>query len=109
MTIGERIRITRTARRPRCSQARLADELSVARWGKPGYLDRQQVYRWEVGKRVPTDWLPYIEQVLGIDLSGMEENPASDTVASAIVLGRIDVERRQFLTATAAVGLAALD
>ncbi|MGO4747287.1 tetratricopeptide repeat protein [Streptomyces sp. 2MCAF27] len=39
----------------------------------------------------------------------MEENPASDTVASAIVLGRIDVERRQFLTATAAVGLAALD
>jgi transcriptional regulator with XRE-family HTH domain len=108
MTIGERIRTARTARRPRCSQAKLADELSVARWGKPDYCDRQQVYRWEAGKRVPIVWLPYIEQVLGIDLSE-EPTAVSDTVASAILLGRNDVERRQFLTATAAVGLAALD
>ncbi|MER6548480.1 hypothetical protein [Streptomyces sp. NPDC001250] len=42
---------------------------SVARWGKPGF-GRQQVYRREAGKRVPVDWLPYIEQELGIDLSG---------------------------------------
>lgn len=113
MTIGERIRQARAARKSRCSQAMLADELSAARWGKPGYCDRQQVYRWETGKRVPTDWLPYIEQVLSIDLSGRDETPASDetsdTVASAIALGRMDVQRRQFLTATAAVGLAALE
>ena len=55
MTIGERSRAARAARTPRCSQAQLADELSVARWGKPGFCDRQQVYRWETGKRVPQD------------------------------------------------------
>ena len=81
----------------------------MARWGKRGHCDRQQVYRWETGRRVPTDWLPYLEQVLRIDLSDRDEGPAGDTVASAMVLGRMDVERRQFLAATAAVGLAALD
>ncbi|WP_411140388.1 tetratricopeptide repeat protein [Streptomyces sp. x-80] len=59
--------------------------------------------------RAAEQWLPYIEQVLGIDLSAVDPAPVSDTVASAIFLGRDDLERRQFLTATAAVGLAALD
>lgn len=109
MTIGERIRQARTARRPRCSQARLADELSLARWGIKGQCDRQQVYRWETGRRAPTDWLPWLEQVLDIDLSHEQHAPVSDTVTSAILLGRSDVERRQFLTASAAVGLSALE
>ncbi|MEI5710475.1 tetratricopeptide repeat protein, partial [Streptomyces brasiliscabiei] len=75
MTLGERIRAARQARRTRCSQAKLADELSVARWGKAGFLDRQQVYRWETERRVPTEWLPFIEQVLQLDLSGENEAP----------------------------------
>lgn len=109
MTIGERIRQARTARRPLCSQARLADELSLARWGIKGQCDRQQVYRWETGRRVPTDWLPWLEHVLDVELSHEQHAPVSDTVTSAILLGRSDVERRQFLTASAAVGLSALD
>ncbi|WP_411137993.1 tetratricopeptide repeat protein [Streptomyces sp. C10] len=109
MTIGERIRAAREARRPRCSQEKLADELSVARWGKPGFLDRQQVYRWETGRRGPKEWLPFIEQVLRLDLSGDHEAQFADTVTSVMRLGGSDVDRRQFLTASAAVGLAALD
>lgn len=109
MTTGERIRRARKALRPECSQAVLADRLSVARWGEKGYCDRQQVYRWETGKRAPTEWLPYIEQVLGIDLSGAGDGPADDIVTSVMTLGGDDVNRRGFLIATAAAGLAALD
>ncbi|MGW0704938.1 hypothetical protein ACWD4G_03000 [Streptomyces sp. NPDC002643] len=109
MTIGERIRAAREARRPKRSQEKLANELSVARWGKPGFLDRQQVYRWGKGRRVPRAWLPFIEQVLNIDLSEDNETQLADTVTSVILLGGSDVDRRQFLVASAAVGLAALD
>lgn len=110
MTIAQRIRDTRRARRPKCSQARLADELSVARWGSPGLLDRQQVYRWEAGRRVPREWLPFLEQVLQVDLSGENEpQQIADTVTSVMLLGGSDVERRHFLAASAGVGLAALD
>lgn len=109
MTIGERIRAAREARRPKCSQARLAGELSVARWGKTGFLDRQQVYRWETGRRVPTEWLPYIEQVLNLDLTGNNEPQITDTVTSVMLVGGTDVDRRQFLAASAAASLAALD
>lgn len=109
MTIGERIRAAREAKRPRCSQQRLADELSVARWGKPGFLDRQQVYRWETGRRVPEVWLSFIEQVLHLDLSGDNEAQFADTVTSVMLVGGADVDRRQFFAASAAVGLAALD
>jgi len=108
MTIGERIRTARTARRPKCSQARLADELSVARWGKTGFCDRQQVYRWETGRRVPQVWLPFIEQVLTVSLSEDNESEVADTVTSVMILGGSDMDRRQFLAASAAVGLAAL-
>jgi tetratricopeptide (TPR) repeat protein/transcriptional regulator with XRE-family HTH domain len=109
MTIGERIRAARDARRPRCSQEKLADELSVARWGKTGFCDRQQVYRWERGLRVPRVWLPFIEQVLNIDLSEENGGQFADTVTAVMLLGGSDVDRRQFLAASAAVGLAALD
>ncbi|MDI3390644.1 helix-turn-helix transcriptional regulator, partial [Streptomyces sp. B-S-A8] len=110
MTIAERIRSAREARRPYLSQARLADELSLARWGKVGFLDRQQVYRWEAGTRMPQVWLPYLEEVLLVDLSAEDNEPEHvDTVTSVMRLGGSDVDRRQFLTASAAVGLAALD
>lgn len=91
------------------SQQGLAEALSVARWGAAGFCDRQQVYRWEAGKRHPTEWLPFIEQVLGVDLSQEKLPDGSDTVASVMRLGRDDVERRVFLAASAAVGLSALD
>jgi tetratricopeptide (TPR) repeat protein/transcriptional regulator with XRE-family HTH domain len=109
MTIGERIRAARDARRPRCSQEKLADELSVARWGKTGFCDRQQVYRWERGLRVPRVWLPFIGQVLNIDLGEENGGQFADTVTAVMLLGGSDVDRRQFLAASAAVGLAALD
>ncbi|WP_443074116.1 tetratricopeptide repeat protein [Streptomyces sp. NBC_01456] len=81
----------------------------MARWGKAGFLDRQQVYRWETGRREPEEWLPFIEQVLHLDLSGDNKAQFADTVTSVMLLGGTDVERRQFLAASAAVGLAALD
>jgi tetratricopeptide (TPR) repeat protein len=106
-TIGERIRAAREARRPRCSQPALADELSTLRWGEPGYLGKQDIYRWETGRREPRDWLPYLERALGIDLSTGDQR--TDTVATVMSLGGDDVDRRTFLTASAAAGLAALD
>lgn len=109
MTIGERIRAARQARRPRCSQDKLADELSKARWGETGFLDRQSVYRWEKGLRVPQVWLPFLEQVLNVDLSEDNEARVTDTVTSVMLLGGGDVDRRQFFAASAAVGLTALD
>lgn len=110
MTIGERIRAARGARSPRCSQAALADLLSELRWGRRGYLGKVDVYRWETGRREPTDWRPYIEQVLDIDLSDRAGAPSGeDTVTSVMRLGGEDVDRRAFLMATAGAGLAALD
>lgn len=115
MTIGERIRAAREAQRPKWSQQKLADELSVVRWGRSGYLNRQQVYRWERGLRVPTSWLPFIQQVLNIGSSDDDpddnENEVefADTVTSVMHLGGSDVDRRTFLMASAGVGLAALD
>jgi hypothetical protein len=114
-TIGERIRAAREARTPRCSQAALADQLSELRWGRRGHCDRQQVYRWETGRRIPVDWLPYIEQALGVALQdhfrGAAEVTAGpdDTVTSVMTLGGDDVNRRTFLAASAGAGLAALD
>lgn len=108
-TIGERIRAAREARRPKCSQAALADQLSELRWGTRGYLGKVDVYRWETGRREPKEWAPYLEQALGIDLSARYETPFSDTVTSVMTLGGDDVNRRTFLAATAGAGLAALD
>ncbi|MFJ6661272.1 tetratricopeptide repeat protein [Streptomyces sp. NPDC091377] len=81
----------------------------MARWGQAGFLDRQQVYRWETGRREPEEWLPFLEQVLHLDLSDDNEPQFADTVTAVMLLGGNDVERRQFLAASAAVGLAALD
>ncbi|MES4901061.1 MULTISPECIES: helix-turn-helix transcriptional regulator [unclassified Streptomyces] len=109
MVIGERIRTAREARVPRWSQQRLADELSIARFGEAGFLDRQQVYRWEKGGRCPTVWAPYIDQVLFTEPHNDPGPTDTDTVASVMALGREDVERRAFLAASVAASLAALN
>lgn len=107
-TVAEKIRAARESHTPRWSQAKLAEELSLNRWGEKKFLDRQQVYRWETGRRVPVDWMPYLERVLGIGLSAERAQP-NDTITSVMHLGGQDMERRQFLAASAAAGLATLN
>ncbi|MFD3417690.1 hypothetical protein [Streptomyces decoyicus] len=91
MTIGERIRAAREARRPRCGQEKLADEFSVARWGKPGFPDRQQVYRWETGRRGPKEWLPFVEQVLHLLAAEAGENELAATALRGLADQVIDL------------------
>ncbi|QGV82827.1 tetratricopeptide repeat protein [Streptomyces ficellus] len=70
------------------------------------------------GERTPSPdgWLPYVVQVLHLDLTrirvsdrGDPEPPAADTVGSVLALGRSDMERRTMLAATAAFALSALN
>src|SRR6266568_544299 len=96
------------------SQEKLARELGIAEGRGPKGLDRGSVYRWEQRRRVPSYWLPYLIQVLGIfkiDETGQEPGvvaPGGDSVASVIELGRWDMERRRFLAASSAYALGAL-
>jgi len=39
-------------------------------------LTRHEISRWERGKRVPTDWLPYLAQALGVPLTVLERAAA---------------------------------
>ncbi|MFC7326287.1 helix-turn-helix transcriptional regulator [Marinactinospora rubrisoli] len=59
------------------SQARLAEVLCQAS-GRPT-VTRQEVYRWEAGRRVPRFWLPFLAEVLDIPRATLERA----TVASA--------------------------
>ncbi|WP_116210129.1 helix-turn-helix transcriptional regulator [Streptomyces olivoreticuli] len=109
MTLGEKIRELRDARH--LSQAALARKLNVARWGvgsakTQGTCTGHYVYRWEKGIRHPEDWLPYLEQVLGADLSGYGESPAPD--ADVLDLEGLvpPVDRRAFLGAGTVAGIA---
>ncbi|WP_246430320.1 tetratricopeptide repeat protein [Streptomyces rectiverticillatus] len=94
---------------------KLARAVSVAAGQPPDTLERQYARRWLKGERAPTHWLPYVVQVLDLDLepSGEIQNAgsnaeATDTVASVIQLGRRDVHRRNFLAATSGYALSAL-
>ncbi|MEV4741605.1 tetratricopeptide repeat protein [Streptomyces sp. NPDC049555] len=94
---------------------KLAREVSIAAGKPPGTIERQYARRWLKGERAPTHWLPYVVQVLDLDLepSGQArtaacEVEATDTVASVIQLGRRDVHRRNFLAATSGYALSAL-
>jgi transcriptional regulator with XRE-family HTH domain len=98
-TVGAHIRAARAVRG--WSQQELADALSVARWGRTGRCSRHDVYRWEAGLRQPTRWLPFIHQVLGAPAAPADP-PMGDTVAEVLALGRMDVQRREFLAAVAA-------
>ncbi|MFI6662363.1 helix-turn-helix domain-containing protein [Streptomyces sp. NPDC050523] len=64
--IGANIRRLREQRG--WSQARLAHEVCQAAGvvGEP--VGRQEVSRWETGKRTPREWLPFIAAALGVSL-----------------------------------------
>ncbi|GAA0419023.1 tetratricopeptide repeat protein [Streptomyces luteireticuli] len=94
---------------------KLAREVSIAAGKPPDTLERQYARRWLKGERAPTHWLPYVAQVLDLDLEPSGETStatsgaeATDTVASVIQLGRRDVHRRNFLAATSGYALSAL-
>ncbi|MFJ9952856.1 hypothetical protein [Kitasatospora sp. NPDC091207] len=115
MTVADLIRTTRS--RKGWSQPRLGRELGQAE-GKGGTgPGRDQVSRWERGGRIPKYWMPYLIDVLGLDLAevgdgqptGQAERPSGDTVDSVIELSRRDVvDRRGFVAASSAYALAAL-
>lgn len=52
----------------------------------PGALGRNDVSRWETGRRTPREWLPYLVQALGASMDDMtsprsEPEPQHDTAA----------------------------
>lgn len=63
MEIGERIRQRR--QELGWSQDRLAAEVCRAAGVTVGTLGRQEIYRWEKGKRSPREWLSFIAKALG--------------------------------------------
>ncbi|MEU0215580.1 tetratricopeptide repeat protein [Streptomyces sp. NPDC006265] len=83
----------------------------------PGRIDRQYARKWMTGDRTPGFWWPHVARVLDLDpdLAKIRQSRApapahADTVASVIELGRndLDVDRRNFLTASSGYALAAL-
>ncbi|MFF6808821.1 helix-turn-helix transcriptional regulator [Streptomyces sp. NPDC012403] len=69
--IGANIRREREQRG--WSQARLAREVCRAAGviGEP--VGRQEVSRWETGKRTPREWLPFIAGALGVPVEALRE------------------------------------
>ncbi|OEJ39024.1 transcriptional regulator [Streptomyces agglomeratus] len=68
-SIGANIRRLREERR--WSQARLAREVCHAArvTGEP--VGRQEVSRWETGKRTPREWLPFLAAALGVAVDAL--------------------------------------
>lgn len=62
--IGANIRHLRERRE--WSQARLAREVCLAARVQGDPVGRQEVSRWETGKRKPREWLPFIAAALGV-------------------------------------------
>ncbi|MEU8139492.1 tetratricopeptide repeat protein [Streptodolium elevatio] len=114
-TIAERIRRAREARK--WSQARLARELGLVEGRGPDVLTRQDVSRWERGGRQPEYWMPWLVEILRLeepappvratDLDAHDGDFAG-SVESLLALGRMDVERREFLQASSAYALSVL-
>ncbi|MFI1796338.1 helix-turn-helix transcriptional regulator [Streptomyces sp. NPDC020379] len=109
MTVGDKIRELRV-KELRISQSELARRLNVARWGdegkRTGSVTGHYVYRWEKGARLPRLWLPYLEEVLGVDLAGYGETPAPDADGLDVEGLVPPVDRRAFLGAGAVAGIA---
>ncbi|MFF8317348.1 tetratricopeptide repeat protein [Streptomyces bobili] len=95
---------------------KFARELGIAEGRGPNGVDRQSARRWMKGERTPVYWLPFVVQVLDLDVDAVQVRESArptgrdaDTVASVIELGRSDVFRRNFLAATSAYALGALN
>ncbi|MFI1562592.1 transcriptional regulator [Streptomyces sp. NPDC020490] len=67
------------------SQARLAAEACRAAGLPPDTLTRQDVYRWEKGKRTPREWLPFLAAALGVPAVELEQAAAMGAQGSAPV------------------------
>ncbi|WP_206743344.1 helix-turn-helix domain-containing protein, partial [Streptomyces caatingaensis] len=78
---------------------KLAREVSIAAGRPPGTLERQYARRWLNGERAPRHWLPYVAQVLNLDLETSGKTctagsgaKATDNAASVSV-GRVHGDR----------------
>ncbi|WP_405800455.1 helix-turn-helix domain-containing protein [Streptomyces sp. NBC_01506] len=67
------------------SQPRLAAEMCRAAGLPPESLTRQDVYRYEKGKRTPRDWLPALALALAVPLAEFEAALTPQTVQPATV------------------------
>ncbi|MEV8354610.1 transcriptional regulator [Streptomyces niveus] len=77
--------IKRLRRAKGWSQPRLAAEMCRAAGLPPESLTRQDVYRYEAGKRTPRDWLPALALALGEPLAEFEAALAPQTAQPATV------------------------
>lgn len=68
--VGQMIKRLRQAKG--WSQGKLAAETCLAAGMDVNSLGRQDVYRWEKGKRTPREWLPFIAAALGVPLAEMQ-------------------------------------
>ncbi|MDQ0941471.1 helix-turn-helix transcriptional regulator [Streptomyces sp. V1I1] len=76
----------RRLRQAKCwSQARLAAEACRAAGLPPDSLTRQDVYRYEKGKRTPREWLPFIAAALGVPAIELEQAATTGAQESAPV------------------------
>ncbi|SED40551.1 DNA-binding transcriptional regulator, XRE-family HTH domain [Streptomyces sp. 2231.1] len=73
-SIGANIRREREQRG--WSQARLAREVCRAAGVIGDPVGRQEVSRWETGKRTPREWLPFLAAALGLPLDALKEPQA---------------------------------
>ncbi|WP_206502210.1 helix-turn-helix domain-containing protein [Streptomyces chrestomyceticus] len=70
--IGANIRQLRERRG--WSQARLAREICRAAGVRGEPVGRQEVSRWETGKRTPREWLPFLAAALGVSVDTLGES-----------------------------------
>ncbi|MEW2574500.1 helix-turn-helix transcriptional regulator, partial [Streptomyces sp. NPDC047070] len=89
-SIGANIRHLREQRG--WSQARLAREVCQAARVRGEPVGRQEVSRWETGKRTPREWLPFLATALGVNVDALgalqkPTEPAVPTLAEFLPEG----------------------
>ncbi|ASU84711.1 XRE family transcriptional regulator [Nocardiopsis gilva YIM 90087] len=84
-TFPQMLKRHRTSRR--WSQQRFAEALCEA--SGRSTVTRQEVYRWETGRRVPKFWLPHIATVLGVAREELEDAIAAAAAPSPPTLDDI--------------------
>lgn len=105
-SVGQAIRRLRLALGR--SQAQLAADICRAAKLPADRLTRQDVYRWESGRRRPQQWLAHIARALGVPVSTLDGTvrtldellPASDRLSAAAARGgRVGTETAKDLLA----------